>query len=50
MAERGPGATLVEIGNCGHAPSLMTQDQVEIIKSWLQETEPQPENNEGQEN
>lgn len=50
MAERGPGATLVEIGNCGHAPSLMTQDQVETIKSWLQETEPQPENNEGQEN
>ena len=39
MTERGPMATLVEIENCGHAPSLMTTYQTQLIKNWLSETE-----------
>jgi len=39
MTECGPMATLVEIENCGHAPSLMTTYQTQLIKNWLRETE-----------
>ena len=39
MTERGPMATLVEIENCGHAPSLMIGHQTQLIENWLRETE-----------
>ena len=39
MTKRGPKAKLVEIKGCGHAPSLMTDDQVSVIVNWLKETE-----------
>ena len=39
MTERGPMATLVEIENCGHAPSLMIDHQTQLIQNWLRETE-----------
>jgi len=35
MAARGPKATIVEIGGCGHAPALMAEDQIEIVNDWL---------------
>lgn len=28
-------AEIVEVANTGHAPSLMTADQIEIVRSWL---------------
>ncbi|WP_144428206.1 alpha/beta fold hydrolase [Azospirillum thiophilum] len=41
MAARGPGAAglvrVVEIPNTGHAPSLMTDDQIAIVRSFLAE-------------
>jgi pimeloyl-ACP methyl ester carboxylesterase len=36
MTKRGPKATLVEIPDCGHAPSLMDNFQIAVIKSWLE--------------
>ncbi len=36
MSKSGPKFDLVKIANCSHAPSLMTQDQVNIISNWLQ--------------
>lgn len=36
MRRSGPKTEVVKIPNCGHAPSLMTKDQVEIISKWLQ--------------
>lgn len=35
MREIGPKTEIVEIHNCGHAPMLMTQDQIKIISNWL---------------
>ena len=39
MAVKGPGAlgrmNFVEIEGCGHVPSLMTEDQISIVKNWL---------------
>ncbi|MDX1711370.1 MAG: alpha/beta hydrolase [Rhodovibrionaceae bacterium] len=35
MAQRGPRAEVVEIPGCGHAPSLMQPDQIEVVKGWL---------------
>ena len=41
MAERGPGAAglvrVVEIANTGHAPSLMTDEQIAIVRNFLAE-------------
>ncbi|MCR9256157.1 MAG: alpha/beta hydrolase [Alphaproteobacteria bacterium] len=37
MTRRGPKATLVEIPECGHAPSLMVDSQTHIIRNWLLE-------------
>ena len=37
--ERGPMATLINVENCGHAPSLMTSHQTQLIKNWLRATE-----------
>ena len=28
-------ADMVEVGDAGHAPSLMVPDQIEIVRSWL---------------
>lgn len=36
MGRSGPQIDVVKIPNCGHAPSLMTQAQVDIISRWLQ--------------
>jgi len=35
MAQRGPGATLVEVDGTGHAPALMAKDQIAIVRDWL---------------
>jgi pimeloyl-ACP methyl ester carboxylesterase len=35
MTKRGPGAEVVEIEGCGHAPALMDRDQIEIVTRWL---------------
>lgn len=35
MTQRGPRAKLVEFANIGHAPALMSDDQIQIIKDWL---------------
>jgi pimeloyl-ACP methyl ester carboxylesterase len=35
MAKRGPGAEIVEIDGCGHAPALMDRDQIEMVTGWL---------------
>lgn len=35
MSKRGPGAEVITIPNCGHAPALMDPEQVRIIKEWL---------------
>jgi pimeloyl-ACP methyl ester carboxylesterase len=35
MAARGPRAQVVEIPECGHAPALMGDEQIEIVTSWL---------------
>jgi len=35
MARRGPKAKLVEIPGCGHAPALMDDEQVAIVRDWL---------------
>ena len=35
MTRRGPGATLVEIPEAGHAPALMSAEQIAIVRDWL---------------
>jgi pimeloyl-ACP methyl ester carboxylesterase len=35
MARRGPGAEIVEVDGTGHAPALMSKDQIEIVREWL---------------
>lgn len=35
MARRGPKATVVEIAGAGHAPALMSPDQIAIVRDWL---------------
>jgi pimeloyl-ACP methyl ester carboxylesterase len=35
MRDRGPGAKLVELSGIGHAPALMAQDQIDIVRDWL---------------
>jgi len=39
MTRRGPGARLVEFEGVGHAPTLVAQEQVEAVASFLLETE-----------
>jgi pimeloyl-ACP methyl ester carboxylesterase len=36
MGKRGPKATVVEIPGCGHAPALMSSDQIAIVTDWLE--------------
>ncbi len=35
MVERGHDVRLVEIGGCGHAPALMDDDQIDVVRDWL---------------
>jgi pimeloyl-ACP methyl ester carboxylesterase len=35
MTERGPKATLVEFPGMGHAPALMADDQIAVVRDWL---------------
>ena len=35
MTERGPKATLIEFPNMGHAPALMANDQIAVVRDWL---------------
>ncbi len=35
MAARGPHAEVVEIAACGHAPTLMDEEQIRLVTSWL---------------
>jgi pimeloyl-ACP methyl ester carboxylesterase len=35
MTERGPKAQLVEFPGMGHAPALMADDQIAIVRDWL---------------
>ena len=35
MTQRGPKAELVEIPGCGHAPALMSADQIATVRDWL---------------
>jgi len=35
MRRRGPKATIREIPGCGHAPALMSAEQIGIVESWL---------------
>jgi pimeloyl-ACP methyl ester carboxylesterase len=39
MTKRGPKASLVEIEGAGHAPSLLSIDQIEMIENWLETTQ-----------
>ncbi len=35
MVERGRDVRLVEIPGCGHAPALMDDGQIDIVRDWL---------------
>ena len=35
MTTRGPGATLIEFPGIGHAPTLMNNDQIALVRDWL---------------
>jgi pimeloyl-ACP methyl ester carboxylesterase len=35
MTSRGPSARLVEVAGVGHAPALMSDDQVALVRGWL---------------
>lgn len=37
MTRRGPKARVVEIPDAGHAPALMTEDQIAVVRAFLQE-------------
>jgi pimeloyl-ACP methyl ester carboxylesterase len=38
MTRTGPKATVVEIAGCGHAPPLMSADQIAVVANWLADT------------
>ena len=35
MTQRGPQAKLVELPGIGHAPALMSGDQIDLVEDWL---------------
>lgn len=35
MTRRGPKAELVEFPDCGHAPALMSEEQIRVVHEWL---------------
>lgn len=37
MTERGPRARLVELAGIGHAPALMSADQLDLVEDWLRQ-------------
>jgi pimeloyl-ACP methyl ester carboxylesterase len=37
MLDVRPDARLIEIPGCGHVPSLMTEDQVTLVRDFLQD-------------
>jgi pimeloyl-ACP methyl ester carboxylesterase len=37
MMRRGPKVKVVEVQGVGHAPALMEDDQINVIKNWLLE-------------
>lgn len=42
MLARHSGAETVEIPDCAHAPSLMTDDQIDLVEGWLNGERPGP--------
>ncbi len=42
MTRRGPKATLVEFPDCGHAPALMDEAQISVVRDWLSGGEAPP--------
>jgi pimeloyl-ACP methyl ester carboxylesterase len=40
MTLRGPTADLVTVPGCGHAPALMADDQIDVIRDWLAAASP----------
>ncbi|WP_245183691.1 alpha/beta fold hydrolase [Haematospirillum sp. H1815] len=30
-----PGTAVIEVKECGHAPSLMKEDQIDLLRSWI---------------
>jgi len=38
MSKRGPRAVVFEIRKVGHAPSLRTEEQIRLIRGWLEHT------------
>lgn len=41
MTQRGPKARLVEFDGIGHAPPLMADDQIKVVRDFLTENQPQ---------
>jgi len=37
MRRSGPKIDVIKIPNCGHTPSLRTQDQIDAIRNWLRQ-------------
>jgi pimeloyl-ACP methyl ester carboxylesterase len=35
MCERGPRAKLIEFADVGHAPALMSADQIEAVRQFI---------------
>jgi pimeloyl-ACP methyl ester carboxylesterase len=35
MSERGPEAKVVEIANVGHAPTLIHEEQISVVREFL---------------
>jgi len=35
MTQRGPKAELIEFAGIGHAPALLADDQIAVVKEWL---------------
>lgn len=40
MSTRGPKFEHVYIEETGHAPSLMPEDQIDVVRAWLEKTDP----------
>jgi pimeloyl-ACP methyl ester carboxylesterase len=40
MAASRPNVTLVELPDCGHAPALMDEGQIGVVRDWLERTAP----------
>jgi pimeloyl-ACP methyl ester carboxylesterase len=43
MIDIKPGTELVEVAGCGHVPALMSDDQVRIVREFLEQPAPAPE-------